>query len=79
MRAMTPFEPETLPNLTGVPILMLSGAADPIVPPENRDRLEEILKATGAAVTHEAVPAGHNLSPRDIAVAERWLQQRGSA
>lgn len=73
LRAMTPFEPETVPNLTGVPVLMLSGAADPLVPAENRDRLAEILRTAGAALTHEVAPAGHNLSPRDLAAAERWL------
>jgi phospholipase/carboxylesterase len=73
LRAMTPFEPETLPDLTGIPVLMLSGASDPLVEPENRDKLAEMLNAAGAAITHEVVPAGHNLSPRDIAVAERWL------
>jgi phospholipase/carboxylesterase len=78
MRAMTPFEPPTPPDLKGVPVLMLSGAADPIVPAANRDRLAEILGAAGASVTHEIVPAGHNLSPRDIAAAERWLAARGS-
>lgn len=73
LRAMTPFEPENLPNLSGVPVLMLSGAADPIVPAGNRDKLAELLTASGAALTHEIVSAGHNLSPRDVAIAEHWL------
>lgn len=75
IRGMTPFEPETLPDLTGVPVLMLSGASDPLVQPGNRDRLAEIFQSAGAALTHEIVPAGHNLSPRDIVAAERWLTQ----
>lgn len=75
LRAMTPFEPEALPDLNGVPVLMLSGAADPLVQPGNRDRLAEIFQSAGAALTHEIVPAGHNLSPRDIVAAERWLTQ----
>lgn len=73
LRAMTPFEPETLPDLTGIPVLMLSGAADPLVKPEDRDRLAKLLGAAGAEVTHEVVQAGHNLSPRDIAAAEQWF------
>lgn len=77
IRAMTPFEPQTPPRLDGLPILMLSGAADPIVPPTNRDRLAQILKAAGADVTHEVVPAGHNLSPQDVTAAARWLAARG--
>jgi phospholipase/carboxylesterase len=78
MRAMTPFEPETLPDLTGVPVLMLSGAADPLVPAQNRDRLAEILRAAGAEVTYEVVPAGHGITARDLASAERWLATRAS-
>jgi phospholipase/carboxylesterase len=76
MRAMTPFEPQTLPDLAGMPVLMLSGVADPIVPTENRDRLAQLLKTAGAVVTHEVVRAGHGLSPEDIAAAERWLAAR---
>jgi phospholipase/carboxylesterase len=75
LRAMTPFEPKALPDLAGVPVLMLSGVSDPLVKPDNRDRLAEMLAAAGAEVTHEVVPAGHNLSPRDITAAERWLAQ----
>ena len=73
LRAMTPFEPKPLPDLAGIPILMLSGAADPLVEPANRGRLADMLGAAGAEVTHEVVPAGHNLSPRDITAAESWL------
>jgi phospholipase/carboxylesterase len=73
LRAMTPFEPETLPDLTGIPVLMLSGAADPLVKAEDRDRLAKLLGTAGAEVTHEVVPAGHNLAPRDIAAAEQWF------
>src|SRR4051812_234655 len=73
LRAMTPFEPKTLPDLTGIPVLLLSGAADPLIKAEDRDALAEKLRAGGAEVTYEVVPAGHNLSPRDIAAAEHWL------
>ena len=73
LRAMTPFEPKTLPDLTGMPVLMLSGAADPLVEPEDREKLADMLSIAGAEVTHEIVPAGHNLSARDMAAAEAWL------
>jgi phospholipase/carboxylesterase len=76
MRAMTPFEPQISPNLAGVPVLMLSGASDPIVPPENRDHLAALLKTASASVTHEVVPAGHGLSPEDLTAASRWFAAR---
>ena len=75
LRAMTPFEPQTLPDLANFPVLMLSGAADPLVEAENRDRLAEMLSTAGADVRHEVVQAGHNLSPRDVTAAEHWLAQ----
>jgi phospholipase/carboxylesterase len=75
LRVMTPFEPKVLPDLTGIPVLILSGAADPLGEPENRDKLAAMLSNAGAEVTHEIVQAGHNLSARDIATAERWLAQ----
>jgi phospholipase/carboxylesterase len=76
IRAMTPFEPRISPNLAGVPVLMLSGASDPIVPPENRDHLAALLKTAGASVTHEVVPGGHGLSPEDLTAASRWFAAR---
>jgi len=76
MRAMTPFEPAALPDLTGMPVLILSGAQDPIVPAANRDRLAQLLRAAAADVTHEVAPAGHGLSPHDMTAAARWLAQR---
>lgn len=77
MRAMTPFEPAALPNLAGMPALILSGADDPIVPAANRDRLSQLLRAAGADVTHEVAPAGHGLSAQDIAAAARWFAEHG--
>ncbi len=75
MRAMLPFEPQPLPDLKATPVLLLSGAADPIVPAAARDRLAAVLAAAGAAVTHEVVPAGHNLTQKDLALAAHWLEQ----
>ncbi len=77
MRAMTPFEPSALPDLAGMPVLILSGADDPIVPAANRDRLSQLLRAAGADVTHEVAQAGHGLSPQDITAAAGWFAERG--
>ena len=77
MRAMTPCEPEKPPNLRGIPVLMLSGAVDPIVPSQSRERLYQLLSAAGADVTHKIVPGGHGLLPQDLAAASRWLAERG--
>jgi phospholipase/carboxylesterase len=74
MRAMLPFEPQALPALPATPVLLLSGAADPIVPAASRDRLAAVLAEAGATVTHEVVAAGHNLTQQDLTLGARWLE-----
>ena len=54
-------------------MLLLSGAADPVVPAPEAARLAEALRAGGAAVAHETVPAGHGLDPGDVALARRFF------
>jgi phospholipase/carboxylesterase len=76
MRAMVPFVPRTLPALNGMPVLILSGAQDPLVPAADRDRLAKLFTDAGAAVTYQVVPAGHNLAPQDVAAAAKWLAAR---
>jgi phospholipase/carboxylesterase len=73
LRPMTPYEPEALPDLAGTPVLILSGAMDPIVPTADVDRLAALLGEAGAAVTHRNLPAGHGLTQADVAEAEAWL------
>ncbi len=75
MRATLPFEPQTPPALNAMPVLLLSGAADPMVRPAARDRLAAVLRAAGAALTYETVAAGHTLTEQDLALAARWLEQ----
>jgi phospholipase/carboxylesterase len=76
LRPVVPLEPAMPPELTGVPVLMLSGSEDPMSPPARRDRLESLLRQAGADVRHETVPAGHGLVAEDLAIAEKWLSAR---
>jgi len=73
MRAMLPLTPSPLPDLAGVPVLILSGADDPLVTPDQRDALARILAEAGAEVSALTVDAGHGLTPRDISAASQWL------
>jgi phospholipase/carboxylesterase len=75
LRGTLPFEPQTLPDLKGFPIVMLSGETDTIVPAEKRDRLADILRATRADFTYHVFPCGHDLSPRDIETLKTWLDK----
>jgi phospholipase/carboxylesterase len=76
MRAMLPFDPPRSSDLTGMSVLMLSGAVDPIVPAPQRDNLARLLAEAGAEVQYEVLPAGHNLTQQDLALAAAWLAQR---
>jgi phospholipase/carboxylesterase len=75
LRAMVPLNEVPEGDLTGKPVLILSGAADPIVPAENASELAEILKRAGATVEHRTLPAGHGLTQADITLAKTWLDQ----
>lgn len=75
-RAMTPFEPNSPPNLSGTPIFMSSGRHDPIIPAENSERLAHLLREAGAVVTLDWLGEGHQLTSDDIASAATWLTAR---
>ncbi len=77
IRAMLPFEPQLLPSLKGTKVLVLSGGGDPMVPAASRDRLAAVLTQAGADVTYEIVPASHNLTQKDLALASQWLEKLG--
>jgi phospholipase/carboxylesterase len=76
MRAMLPFDPQPVPKLGGVPVLLLAGAADPVVPAPQRDRLAALLKQAGADVTYHVIPAGHGLTEHDLDLVREWLAAR---
>ncbi len=78
LRPMVPLRETPLVDLAGRPVLMLSGAADPIVPASNAGSLAERLRTTGAAVTHETLPVGHGLSQADVARAGAWLTRQAA-
>lgn len=73
IRAMIPLAEGPSAPLGGKPVLMLSGAMDPIIPASNSEGLAAALSAAGAAVRHEILPAGHGLTQPDIALARDFL------
>ncbi len=75
LRAMLPFEPPSPPDLSGKPVLLLSGASDPMISAAGRDRLVAVLRAAGAALTDKVLPTGHNLTQNDLTTAGYWLEQ----
>jgi len=75
LRAMVPLSDAPQAKLRGKPVLIMSGATDPIIPAANAARLASMLKQAGAAVEHRTLPVGHELSQADISFARAWLEK----
>ena len=78
LRAMAPLADPPKPDLSGVPVLLLSGLNDPIVPRSSAERLALALAEAGARVEREQLPAGHGLTQADVARAEAFFKREAS-
>jgi len=78
LRAMVPLSRTPQADLSGRRVLMISGAMDPIIPADNAQRLAASLSEAGAAVQHEDLPTGHNLSQTDLQLLVKWFGQSGT-
>jgi phospholipase/carboxylesterase len=73
LRAMLPFDPRPLPSLADVPVLLIAGRHDELIPVERAGLLAALLGEAGAKVTYEVLPAGHGLTDEDLRLASGWL------
>ncbi len=73
LRAMTPFEVKTLPDLSGTPVYLAAGRSDQMIPPESTKRLVELLREAGAEVTLDWQPGGHGIGRTEVEAARDWL------
>ena len=73
LRAMTPFELETLPDLSGTPVYLAAGRSDQMIPPESTEHLAELLRGAGAEVTLDWQPGGHGIGRAEVEAARDWL------
>lgn len=74
-RPMVPLEPEPLPSLTNVPVLILAGQNDPIVTPANSEHLAKLLSKAGADVEVRWQAAGHALAMEDFQAGREWTKK----
>ena len=72
-RAMVPFEPEKMPDLSGMPIFLAAGRMDRMIPPQSTERLAEILREAGAELGLRWRSTGHALTHEEVAEAKEWL------
>jgi phospholipase/carboxylesterase len=78
LRAMLPFDPRPLPDLRGIPVLLIAAHDDELIPVERAGLLAALLGEAGADVTYEVLHAGHGLTGEDLALASEWLASRRS-
>jgi phospholipase/carboxylesterase len=79
LRAMPPLAHPQPVKLDGVPVLIVSGARDPIIRPEAAAELASFLERYGAAVEHRVLPAGHELSQADVTLAQSWWNKQAAS
>jgi phospholipase/carboxylesterase len=79
LRATLPLKETEPVDLTGKPVLIITGASDPMMSPEGAARLAARLQQYGAMVEHRTVPVGHELSQADISLAKQWLRTNASS
>jgi predicted esterase/catechol 2,3-dioxygenase-like lactoylglutathione lyase family enzyme len=72
---MLPFEPESLLDLHGTGVFIGAGRADPIAPPEQVERLADVLRRSGADVTLHWTPGGHGITKDEVDAARQWIAQ----
>jgi phospholipase/carboxylesterase len=74
-RAMVPFEPEVTPDLGGMPVLLAAGRMDRMIPPDNTQRLADLLTEAGAEVDLRWRNVGHPLTYEEVSEAKQWLAE----
>ncbi|HXT85163.1 MAG TPA: alpha/beta hydrolase, partial [Verrucomicrobiae bacterium] len=74
-RAMIPFIPENMSDLSSKKVLLSAGTFDPIVSKSQIEGLLNILQKSGADVTLKWQQSGHNLTQKDIFDAKEWLEK----
>jgi predicted esterase len=72
-RAMVPFVPDVLPDLSTKSIILLEGLRDPIVSRREAESLMKLFTDARCDVTLKWQDSGHNLTQEDIVLAKEWL------
>jgi phospholipase/carboxylesterase len=79
IRAMVPLAEPPAADLSGKPVMILSGSMDPMVSADNAAGLAAQLRAAGANVHHRTLPTGHGLSQADVTLARDFIRREAPA
>ena len=78
-RAMVPFVPDVLPDLSKKSIILLEGLHDPIVSKQEAESLLKIFNKARSNVKMKWQGSGHNLTKEDLDSAKDWLETNFSS
>jgi phospholipase/carboxylesterase len=78
LRAMAPLAEPPRPDLSGVPVLILSGLSDPIAPRSSAEKLAASLAAAGACIERDDLPASHGLTQADVTKAKAFYAREAA-
>jgi phospholipase/carboxylesterase len=78
LRAMAPLAEPPRPDLSGVPVLILSGLNDPIATRSTAEKLTADLSAAGARVERDELAAGHGLTQADVTRAAAFYAREAA-
>ena len=76
LRAMTPFQPQQMPDLAEKSIFLAAGRFDPLVPLPNIENLAALLRNAGADVTLRLENASHGLIGHEIDETRHFLAEK---
>lgn len=74
LRAMTPFTPEQVPDLTGKRIFLAAGCFDPLVAVSDIENLAHLFRSGGADIELHFQNAAHDLSREELSAIKSWIE-----
>ena len=75
LRPMVPLSRAPQVDLARKPVLIVSGATDPIVSAADAACLARLFEESGAEVDHKILPASHGLSHHDVTTVKSWIER----
>lgn len=73
LHPMVPFEPNAMPDLSGLRLLLTQGSGDPTMPPGHAEAVEALYRRTGAQVDSHTHAYGHSLTPQEFEAVVNWM------
>lgn len=75
-RAMVPFTPDVVPDISRLSVFLAGGTRDQIIGPDQPEQLAALLRAGGADVSLHWHNGGHELGNDDVDAAKLWLSRQ---